>query len=140
MSTASAHGGYTESARGAVTFGVSFGGIMLITVGIFQVLEGIAAIAKDKIYVSGPAYVYSFDVSTWGWIHLIVGAIAVLVAIGILAGQTWGMIGGVVIAALGALANFAFLPYYPFWSMTIIALYVFVIWALCAQMMRREEM
>ncbi len=47
-----------------------------------------------------------------------------------LAGKTWGRVIGIMLASLSALANFAFLPYYPFWAITVITLNVFVIWAL----------
>ena len=49
-----------------------------------------------------------------------------------LSGQTWARVIGITLAALSALANFAFIPYYPIWALVVIALDVFVIWALAA--------
>jgi hypothetical protein len=117
------------------SLGVSgFAGVMLATVAVFQIFEGIAAIANDNVYVAGLNYTYEFDITAWGWIHLILGIVALATGIGILMGQTWGLITGVVIAALSCLSNFAFLPYFPIWSMVIIAFNALVIWALCTQL------
>jgi hypothetical protein len=125
---------YENSTKRMVAYGATaFAGVMLATVGVFQILQGISAIAKDDIYVSGINYVYKLNVQGWGWIHLLIGAIAVAVAIGILMGQTWGRIAGIAIAALSALTNFAFLPYTPVWTLIIIAFNAFIIWALCVQ-------
>ena len=125
---------YDSTTKGLVALGVTgFAGVMLATVGVFQILEAIAALAKDSVFVVGIKYTYKFDVTTWGWIHLIIGIIGVAVGIGILMGQAWGRISGIVIAAVSSLSAFAFLPYYPVWSLVILGFNVFVIWALCTQ-------
>jgi hypothetical protein len=122
---------YDYSTKGTFAHGMAaFGGIVLATLGLFQFLEGLSAVFEDKVYVTSPDYVYSIDLTGWGWIHLVLGAIAVAVGIAILYGQTWALVAGIVIAVLSAVSNFAFLPYYPFWSMLVIALDVLVIWAL----------
>ncbi|MGW2095059.1 DUF7144 family membrane protein [Promicromonospora sukumoe] len=108
----------------------AFAGVMLIMVSVFQILQGIAATAAGTVYVTGAEYVFQLDVTTWGWIHIVVGAIALATGIGVLAGQTWAYVAGIVLAAVSALANFAFIPYYPFWTLLIIAFDVAVIWAL----------
>jgi len=120
------------STKGVVAEGVAqFAGIMLCVVAGFQILEGIVAIANDSVLVKGLKYTYKFDVTAWGWIHLAIGVIALAIGIAIVTGRTVGYLGGIAVAALGALSNFAFLPYYPLWSVTIIAFNVLVIWALC---------
>lgn len=116
----------------------AFAGVMLIMVSVFQILQGIAATAAGTVYVTGAEYVFQLDVSTWGWIHIVVGAIALATGIGVLAGQTWAYVAGIVLAALSALANFAFIPYYPVWSLVIIAFDVFVIWALSTLVARGD--
>jgi hypothetical protein len=137
MSTASPHRSYEETTGGAWAFGVvTFAGVMLVTVATFQILEGIAAVAKDEVFVAGIDYVYKFDVSTWGWIHIVLGAIGLATGIGLLANQTWARVTGIALAVIGALASFAFLPYYPLWSILVIAFYVLVVWALTAQLRR----
>lgn len=111
--------------------GVSvFAGVLLLTTSAFQALEGLAAVLEDEVFVRGLQYTYRFDVTTWGWIHLVVGALGIAIAIGILGGRTWGLLAGTVVAVLGALTQFMFLPYYPFWAALVIAMYVLVIWAL----------
>ena len=104
-------------------------GVLLTAAGILGILQGIAAIANDDLFVVGPEYTYSFDLTGWGWIHLIVGILAVLTAIGLFAGSTWARIVAIVLAALSIVANFMWLPYYPWWSVLVIALDVLVIWA-----------
>jgi len=137
MSTASQHRSHEETTGGAWAFGVvTFAGVMLVTVATFQILEGIAAIAKDEVFVAGIDYVYKFDVTTWGWIHVVLGAIGLATGIGLLAGQTWARITGIALAVVGALASFAFLPYYPLWSILVIAFYILVMWALTTQLRR----
>lgn len=126
---------YEDSTKRMVAYGATaFAGVMLATVGVFQVLEGISAIAKDDVYVTGINYTFKFSVTTWGWIHVVIGLIAVAVAIGILLGQTWGRVAGIAVAGLSALTNFAFLPYTPVWTLVIIAFNAFIIWALCVQL------
>ena len=120
-----------RSQRVATGF-IIFGGMILILGGTFQALMGVAGIFSDEFFVTTRSYVFEFDATTWGWIHLVLGLIVVAVGFGVLAGQTWGRVGGVVVAACSALSNFAFLPYYPSWSLLVIALDVCVIWALIA--------
>ena len=117
-----------------VVYGVTtFAGVLLTVVAIFQILEGITAIANDTIFVRGLNYTWQFNIQTWGWIHLLIGLIALATGIGIIMGQTWGYLIGIGIAGLSMLSNFMFMPYYPFWSLAVIGLDVLVIWALCKQ-------
>jgi hypothetical protein len=110
--------------------GTIFAAVLLTTVGVFQVLEGISAIAKDDVFVKAPNYVFDIDLTAWGWVHLLLGALAVLIGVSILYGQGWAMIAGIVIAIVSALSNFMFLPFYPLWALVVIGFDVFVIWAL----------
>lgn len=107
-----------------------FAGAALLTVGIFQFLEGVAAAAKDDVFVTTRNYVFEFDLTTWGWIHLVFGIVVAIVGGAILAGQKWALVAGIVIAMLSALMNFLWLPYYPAWAIIIIAFDIAVIWAL----------
>jgi hypothetical protein len=74
--------------------------------------------------------VFQLDATGWGWIHLLVGVVVACAGVAVMAGQTWARIVGITLAVVSALTNFAFIPYYPFWSLTVIALDVFVVWAL----------
>jgi hypothetical protein len=115
----------------AVGFAV-FAGVMMIMAGSFQAIAGLVAIFENEFYATTPNYILKFDVTTWGWIHLLLGLLVLFAGIAVLSGQTWGRVIGILLASVSALANFAFIPYYPVWSLVIIALDVFVIWALAA--------
>ncbi|MFI9763474.1 hypothetical protein ACIHFB_36730 [Streptomyces sp. NPDC051963] len=110
---------------------VIFAGVMLFIGGVLAVFRGIMGIADDDVFVATPNYVFKFDLTSWGWIHLILGAVAVLVSFGLFSAAVWARVVGVGIAALLLIASFLSIPYYPVWSITLIALYAFVIWALC---------
>ena len=107
-----------------------FAGAALLTVGIFQFLEGVSAAAKDDVLVGTPNYVFEFDLTTWGWIHIVFGIVVAIVGGAILAGQRWSLVAGIVLAMVSALMNFVWLPYYPVWAIVIIAFDIAVIWAL----------
>jgi hypothetical protein len=109
---------------------VLFAAIMMIMIGTFQAFDGLVAIFEDEFFAVTPNYILSFDVTTWGWIHLILGIVVVFAGVALLSGATWARIVGIVIAMMSAIANFAFIPYYPIWSLAIIALNIAVIWAL----------
>lgn len=109
---------------------IVFASVMMLVVGAFQVLVGIAALFEDDFYVTTANYVFEFNITAWGWIHLLLGIFLLFAGFAVLSGKLWGRIIGISIVAVSAVANFAFIPYYPFWSMLIIALDVSVIWAL----------
>jgi hypothetical protein len=113
-----------------------FAGVLMIVTGLWSVLAGIAAILNDEVYVTTPQYLYSFDLTGWGWIHLILGVLVAVAGVGVVQGMTWAVAVGITLASLSALVNFAFIPYYPIWSILVIALDVVVIWALVSY--RRE--
>jgi hypothetical protein len=128
---------YRSGARAEETSGwavgfILFAAIMMIMVGVFQAIAGLVAIFENEFYVATRNYLFQFDATTWGWIHLIVGLIIVFAGWGLLSGRTWARVLGITLAVLSAIANFLFIPYYPFWALTIITLDVFVIWALAA--------
>ncbi|MFE6775284.1 hypothetical protein [Streptomyces sp. NPDC057702] len=115
---------------GWATGGVLLAGVLMLVHGVLSVLQGIAAITKDNVYVNLNDYIYRVSLTGWGWTLLILGAITALVGIGILADQSWARMTGILLAALGLIAQFLFLPYAPVWSIAMMALAVFVIWAL----------
>jgi hypothetical protein len=116
-----------------------FAAIMLVTLGIWQVFEGISALAKDDVFVRAPDYIYKFNLTAWGWIHLIIGAVAVIAGFGLFTGAVWARALGIAFAVLSAIAQFFFLPYYPLWALAIIALDIFVIWALATARSPRDS-
>ena len=120
-----------ETSGTAVGF-ILFAAIMMIMVGVFQALQGLVAIFENEFYVTTRNYTFQFDATTWGWTHLILGLLAVFAGWGLLSGRTWARVAAITLAVLSAIANFAFIPYYPFWSLLIITLDIFVIWAVAA--------
>ncbi|MFC8227094.1 hypothetical protein [Streptomyces sp. NPDC057287] len=112
--------------------GVMFAGVVLLVDGILSIVKGIAGIASDEVYTRISNYTFKFDITTWGWIHLVLGVILVFVGWGILKGTAWAWGVGIGLAALNLIANFVWLPYQPVWAIISVALDTFVIWALCA--------
>lgn len=109
-----------------------FAGTLLLLVGGFNVIYGLVALFKDQVLVASAAGLVAFDVTTWGWITLILGIVQIGVGLGILAGQSWALIMGVIVAVLNAFNQIAFLPAQPVWSTIIIAIDVLIIYGLTA--------
>jgi len=107
-----------------------FAAILMIIAGLWGIIVGISAILNDKVFVTTQGYLYEFDITVWGWLHLIIGILVGGAGIGIIQGATWGRAVGIAVASLSLLANFLFIPHYPIWSIAIIVLDVLIIWAL----------
>jgi hypothetical protein len=110
----------------------AFAAFMLMMIGIFQALAGIAAIANDDRFVVTEDYVFKLDVTQWGWVHLIIGIVVFLSGLGIFSGNVLARSVGVIIAIISATSAFIYLPIQPVWSSILIAICVAVIWALTA--------
>jgi hypothetical protein len=115
----------------AVGFTV-FAGTVMIVIGVLHAIQGFVALIDDTFYVVGQEWVFSFDVTTWGWAHLLFGVLVALAGVSVFTGAVWARTVGVLLAGLSIIVNFAWLPYYPVWGLVVIALDVFVIWALTA--------
>jgi hypothetical protein len=110
--------------------GLVFAATLMLIIGVYQIFLGIAAIARNAFFVVGANYAYQVDTSVWGWIHLAVGVLVAAAGFFLFTGLTLAKIVGIGLISLSAIANFFFLPYYPVWSLLIIALDVFAIWAI----------
>jgi len=119
-----------ENRSGAAVGYIMFASFILIMIGIFHAIDGLAAIINDTFYQQVGDYVFKFDATTWGWIHLIGGIIVLIAGFSLYGGAIWARTVGVIVALISAIASFASLPYYPIWSILIIVLDVCVIWAL----------
>ena len=97
---------------------------------------GFAALVHDKVYVTTPEYIYSFDLTAWGWVHLLLGVLNHRRRVRGAQGSPWARVVGIILASLSMIANFLFIPHYPIWSLLIIALDIAIIWALASY--RRE--
>ena len=131
---------YDYSTKGMLSSGVTgFAAIMLMAVGCFQILQGISVLANDDLVVAGQNYVFSFDTTAWGWAHLVLGLLGLAIGIGILTRRTVGLFAGIALAFVNMIAEFAFLPHYPFWAVLLIAFNVLVVWALCSQLAHQSD-
>ncbi|MCZ4099713.1 hypothetical protein C8250_002590 [Streptomyces sp. So13.3] len=110
---------------------IVFAAIMMIFSGAMAILEGISAIAKDDLFVRTTNYTFQFNLTSWGWIHLILGIIVLLAGCALFSGALWARAVGVILVGLSLIANFMWVPYNPFWAIVLIAIDIFVIYALC---------
>lgn len=109
---------------------VTFAGVMLIIIGTFQAFAGLVGILEDEILVVTPNYLVQLDATTWGWIHMVIGLIVLASGFGIFSGNVLARTVGVLVAAGSMVSMFFWMPWYPVWAITVIALDIAVIWAL----------
>ena len=109
---------------------IGFASFMMILGGIFEAFVGITAIVKDSFFVVTENYLVTFDVTTWGWLHLALGILIVAAGFAVLRGKVWARTVGVLLVLASAIANLAFLPYYPLWSLIVIFIDLLIAYAL----------
>lgn len=109
-----------------------FAGTILIIAGAIDAIYGLIAILNptSTYFVRTEGQLFIFDVAGWGWWHLLIGALLILTAIALFAGQTWARVIAVILASISAIAHLFVLPAQPWWSLIVIALNIFVIYAL----------
>jgi multisubunit Na+/H+ antiporter MnhF subunit len=115
----------------------SFAGVMIIIVGCLNIIDGLVAIFDHTYYAKvssngNVSLTITNNIKTWGWVELILGIILILAGYGIFSGATWARVVGVTVAGLNLLMQFAWLPHYPFWSLTMIVIDVLIIYGLIA--------
>jgi hypothetical protein len=110
---------------------IVFAVVLLVTVGFFNLIDGIAAIANSHVFIANAHYVVG-DLRAWGWVVLILGVLQLIAAIAILAGSQAARWFAVVVIGLNAIGQMLFIPAYPFWSLLIIAVDIVALWGLCA--------
>jgi hypothetical protein len=120
----------TSSYSGAAVGFTVFASVMMVMIGVFQAMAGLVSLINDEFFVVGQEYVFRFDVTTWGWIHLTLGVVIATAGAFLFTGAVWARTVGVVVAVVSAIVNFAWLPWYPIWGVIMITVDVFVIWAL----------
>jgi hypothetical protein len=119
------------ASRGEGNWMIVFAVVLLFTVGFFNLIQGIAAIARSHVFIANAHYVVG-DLRAWGWVALILGALQLLAALGIVAGNQVARWFAVAVIGLNAIGQLLFIPAYPFWALTIIAVDVVALWGLCA--------
>ena len=130
----------STTVSGSAAAGYVFAGVILILAGCFQAVAGLAAIFNNDFFVVSKNYAFDVDTTAWGWLHLLMGLVLGFAGYSLFAARTWARVVGVTVATLSAIANFFFIPFYPFWAIVIIALDVWVIWALTRTVESADEL
>ncbi len=110
----------------------TFAGVMMIMAGIWWIIAGLVALFNSEFYVVGREYIFQFDATAWGWIHLILGIVVLLAGFYLFQAAVWARTVGVIVAVIQGLVGFSWLPWYPIWGIIFIAISIAVIWALTA--------
>jgi hypothetical protein len=119
-------GGPPAEGSGLIIFAIA----LLSVLGVFNLIYGIAAIARSHVFVANAHFVFG-DLRAWGWVTLILGVLQLLAALGVIVGNQLARWFAVAVVALNAIAQMLSIPAYPFWSLTILAADVVALWALC---------
>ncbi|MEE1800021.1 hypothetical protein PUR57_15290 [Streptomyces sp. JV176] len=122
-------GAHAERKAAWAVGGSFFAGVLLLVIGVTDILQGIAAIRRNA-FLNTAGYTYSFNLTSWGWIHLAIGVLLALVGMALLARARWARYAGIGLAALNMIAQFMYLPHQPVWAVVGMALSAFIIWAL----------
>src|ERR1022692_1884029 len=118
--------------RGAVVGFTAIAGTLMVLAGLWGVVEGIVALSKNHIYITAPNsnYTYHWSVHNWGWATLILGIVVFAAGVCVFLGMAWARYVGAALAVISAIANFMLIPFTPLWSIVLIVLDAFIIWAL----------
>ena len=110
----------------------AFAGFMMLLLGFWWIIAGLVAVINDSFFVVTQEWIFEFSTTTWGWIHLILGAVILLSGFGLFSGNVMARTVGVLIGVVSGFAAFAWLPYYPVWAILFIAVSVAIVWSLTA--------
>ncbi|XVU22967.1 DUF7144 family membrane protein [Actinoplanes sp. CA-054009] len=112
---------------------LAFGGLILLLVGVFHVIQGLVALLDHSFYIAREGdLVLAANYTVWGWLHLVLGIVTIAASLGIFVGALWARVAGVVVASISALASMIFMPAYPVWGIVAVIFDVVVIYALIA--------
>ena len=104
---------------------------MMVMIGALNAIQGLAALFRDEAYwVTLNGAVLTFDITTWGWIHLLLGILLIIVGVMLMQGSTFARVVGIALVALNLIAQFSWTTLYPFWALIVIAIDVLIIYAL----------
>jgi hypothetical protein len=133
--SASGTRGYRGEGHGLILFA----SVLMVIVGCFNLIYGIAAIANSHVFFANAHYVFG-NLRAWGWITLIIGVLQLLAAAGVLAGNQLARWFAVAVLGLNAIDQMFFIPAYPFWSLVIIAVDVVALYGLCVYGSREKPL
>ena len=122
----------TEEPSGWAIGWTATAAMLMLLGGGWWIIAGFIALVDDEFFVVTPEYVFQFDTTTWGWIHLILGVVVLAAGLGLFSGAVWARTVGVIVSVVAGLVAFAWLPWYPVWALLFIGVSVAVIWALTA--------
>ena len=108
----------------------AFAATMMVIQGSWWLIAGFVAVINDSFYVAGEEYIFQFDASTWGWVHLLLGVVILVAGLSLFTGAVWARTVGVIMAVIAMLVAFAWLPWYPIFAILLIAVSAAVVWAL----------
>lgn len=108
---------------------IGFASLMMMLAGVFHIIAGFVALFQEDVFIAAPNALWVFDYSQWGWIHILGGLLALLAAGSLMQGKLFGRTMVILVAMFSAIANMAFVPVYPVWSLMIVTIDVLVIWA-----------
>ena len=123
--------------RGAVIGFTALAGTLMLLGGLWMITVGIVALSHGHVFSTAPAYTFRYNIRGWGWTELALGIVVFAAGMCVFLGMAWARYVGAFLAVLSAIANFVFIPYQPLWSIVMIALDAFIIWALLVP--RRQQ-
>jgi hypothetical protein len=126
-------GGDARAATGEPTGWIAFAGVVLIIIGSLDALWGLAAILNDEVVVVGGNGALILDITTWGWVHLILGSVIALTGLGLLSGNTAARVAAIFFLTVNAVAQIVWFPAAPLWAFLMIILDVTIIYQLTAR-------
>jgi hypothetical protein len=110
-----------------------FAGILLFMIGVFNIIWGLTALLNDTAVTVGQQGLIVWDLTAWGWIHLILGVVLIATGLGLFGGKGWARWMAILFAMLSAFAQIAWMATYPIWSILIITLDIIIIYQLTAR-------
>jgi hypothetical protein len=130
----------SDDHRAAVIGFTALAGTFMVLSGLWSAIVGTVALAHGHVFVAVPNYTFRYNIHSWGWVELILGIVVFAAGVCVFLGMAWARYLGAVLAVISAVANFMFIPYQPVWSIIMIALDAFVIWALLSPRRGNEVM
>ncbi|HWX45030.1 MAG TPA: hypothetical protein VNY52_06880 [Solirubrobacteraceae bacterium] len=112
---------------------IVFAGVIMLIAGFLDAMWGLAAIINNEVITVGGHGVVVWDITAWGWGHLILGSLVALTGLGLLAGQSWARFVGIFFVSLNILVQFGTFTLFPLWAMMIIALDIVILYQLCVR-------
>ena len=122
-----------DTARGGDSGWAAFAGMLMFIVGSLDALWGLGGIVNDDVVVVGGEGAIIADITTWGWVHLLLGSLIALTGLGLLTGNSAARVAAVFFVAVNAISQIVWFPAAPLWAFLLILLDVAIIYQLTAR-------